>query len=798
MQHALEALEFPAVQTLWKQFLGSPAARQRMALVLSREVEPVREGLAETAEARTALCRAGVQPYGDLPDLHDALTLARIEGAHIEPTDLLAIARFLETSDAIAISLRSVPNVPRLARWASAIASADELARAIRRAVLPGGGLADAASPGLREIRRSLASKRLALEGVMGSFLQDQDSERVLQDKLITTRNERYVLLVKTHQRGQLPGIVHGSSGSGASVFIEPLAAVDLNNEIVSLTSAEQTEIARILQELTQSVRERADDLDQTSKALLALDAAQARARLAEAMDATCPEIIENRDGGALDLREARHPLLIPALASRLGLPGLGRNPIPVSIQVGGAETALVISGPNTGGKTVALKTVGLLAAMTQAGLHVPVAPGSRLPVFRRVFADIGDEQSVAENLSTFSGHIAAVVGMAKSIETPTLVLLDEPGMGTDPMEGGALAAAIIDDFRRRGALVLATTHHGEVKDYAEGTTGVATASFAYDAETYAPTYRLERGVPGRSLALEIAERLGLGPELLADARSRREAGRARVEDLLERLERDRQALAAEQTRLREEHDRMQEARAAQSEAARDAARGRQQQAQTFARQLESLAERAAQDTREAVSAAVRRVEQTRGTPASAARRARSQALGEICQAHDRAVDIPELRQPIRSPEPVSAGDTVRVPHLRLTGQVLGAMGGRVEVAVRGKRLWVSPEEVERVVGTTAAPGPGTSFSSGAEREAPGEINVIGLTVDEALPQVDKLLDAAVLADRPSVRVIHGHGRGRLRQAVGGLLREHPLVATFRSADSRDGGTGVTVVELKG
>ena len=436
----------------------------------------------------------GRQPYHDLPDPADALAGARVRGAHLEPRALADLASFIEGGVEIARRVARVEGAPRLARLASEVQDTGEVAVAIRRALLPSGEVADDASPKLADIRRTLLRLRSQLTSVMEGYLRSAEAERLLQDRIITTRNDRYVLLLKAENKGQLPGIIHGTSGSGASLFVEPLPAVELNNDIVQLQDQEHNEVLRILQDLTSRAGRRADDLSLMSSVLGELDAVQAMALLAVDMDAHPPEVVEGTKAD-LELVDSRHPLLIPKLAERLGI-ARSHEPVAVSLRVGGDEPVLVISGPNTGGKTVALKTVGLFALMAQCGLHVPAAPGSRLPVFRRIYADIGDDQSIAENLSTFSSHLAAIVEMTRDLARPALVLLDEVGAGTDPTEGGALGVAIVEHFRKSGTMVLATTHHGLMKAYAQSTPGVSTASFGYHPDTYEPTYRLTLGRP--------------------------------------------------------------------------------------------------------------------------------------------------------------------------------------------------------------------------------------------------------------------------------------------------------------
>jgi DNA mismatch repair protein MutS2 len=454
-----------------------------------------------------------------------------------------------------------------------------------------------------------------------------------------------------------------------------------------------------------------------------------------------------------------------------------------------------VISGPNTGGKTVALKTVGLLAAMAQCGLHVPAAQGTRLPVLRRLYADIGDEQSIAESLSTFSAHLSAIVTMTRDLESPALVLLDEVGAGTDPTEGGALAVAVVDWFRCQGALVIATTHHGQMKGWARSTEGVGCASFGYDPATWAPTYALIHGTPGRSLALEMAQRLGLPPVILESARALRDEAQARAEDLLRELEAERAEAAREAERLRQER-RALEAERAEHEARRRVDEDeRRALNQRFAQRLEERGERAASQAREAIDAAAKRVEETRAA-AAATRRARVRTSAEVRQVFaEAAEEVVGTRPP--NARPLQPGDSVRVRGLGVCGRLIALDGPRAEVELRGKRLRVAAAELEHGAEPAPATRPRSERPHKSDSEVPAEINVIGLTVAEALPRVDKLLDDAALAEKSRVRVIHGLGKGRLRAAVGDLLDGHPHVAAFSAAEPRDGGGGVTVVELR-
>jgi DNA mismatch repair protein MutS2 len=802
-ENTFRILEFESIRALLLKHAGSAAGQSRVrGLGPFQEAAAVRAALRRTTEGCAVLAAAGRQPYHDLPDMGPLLPEARVAGSHLEPAALLDVASFIEGGAEIARLVARVESAPGLAHLAGQVRDVSDVAAAIRRAILPSREVADDASPRLLETRRALTRVKARLHSVMESFLRGKDAERVLQDRVVTTRNERYVLLLKAEHRSQLPGIIHGSSGSGASLFVEPMPAVELNNDIVALGDEERAEVERILRALTARVGDRADDLSGAADILGELDAVQAMALLARDMDATEPEMADDL---GLDLVKARHPLLMGALAERLGIPPRAtRDPVPVSLRVGYGSPVLVISGPNTGGKTVALKTVGLLAFMAQSGLHIPADRGSRLPVFRRIYADIGDDQSIAASLSTFSAHLASIVEMTRELDLPALVLLDEVGAGTDPTEGGGLGVAIVDHFRRRGAMVVATTHHGLMKAYGQSTPGVACASFGYDPATYEPTYRLSLGVPGRSLALEMAERLGLPVEVVADARSRLDEKEAQAEAMLKQLESERAALEGEARRLREERLALDAAAEAQRATERGLEARKRNEAEAFARDLRRRGEEAARNAADAIREAVQRVEAARRSLANEAARARTDAVRRIREAQEEALrdvapqGVPETEAPAGA---LRVGGRARVRSLGIDGDVMTLPEhGAAELAVGGKRMRVPRSELVAVGGSRlATPSVNLSVRAGVKREraSAGEINVVGLTVDEALPRVDKFLDDAALAERREVRVIHGFGQGRLRKAVAGLLEGHPHVATFRLGESREGGGGATIVELK-
>jgi DNA mismatch repair protein MutS2 len=817
--NTFRTLEFDAIRALVLSHAGSVAGRARVhALNPQTEVGAVRAALSRTTEGTVLVRTLGRQPYHDLPDVAPALQEARVEGLYLEPLALGDVASFVEGAVEIGRRVARAEGAPELARLGAGVTDASDIAAAIRRAILPGGEVADDASPRLSEVRRTLVRLKAQLQSVMESYLRGKDADRLLQDKLVTTRNDRYVLLLKAEHRGQIPGIIHGSSGSGASLFVEPMPAVEVNNDIVSWGEEERAEVVRILRGLTARVRDRADDLSRTVEILGELDAVQAMALTARDMDAIAPEILDARAGphggpqrtDGLRLVQARHPLLMTAVVERIGIARRStRDPVPVTIEVRDGATVLVISGPNTGGKTVALKTVGLLALMAQSGLHVPAAPGSALPVFRRIYADIGDDQSIAANLSTFSAHLANIVSMTRDLAAPALVLLDEVGAGTDPTEGGALGVAIVDAFRARGAMVVATTHHGLMKAYAQATAGVAPASFGYDPATYEPTYRLELGTAGRSLALEMAERLGLPSETVKDARARLDLKEAQAEALLKKLEEDQATLRAAEEDLSRRRVEIESAEARMSLAEREMAARKRTEVETFARELRRRGEEAVRKASQSIEDTVRRLEEERRSSAAAVAKAKGQVARLVRKAQDEVLSAPGVDAVEREPEmaeaPVALGTRVKVRSLGITGEVMGLHGDEAELAISGKRMRVPRGEL-----VLAAPGRGSgapgrgeprfastsrSGASAGRGETRGEINLVGLTVDEAIPKLDKALDDAALAERTELRVIHGFGQGTLRRAVAEFLDGHPHVAQVNVGS--EGRGGVTVVHLK-
>jgi DNA mismatch repair protein MutS2 len=825
---ALRALEFDRiVEAVCRFALTSPGAARLARMLPAHDPRVVMSALEATSETVRFLSdeQVGLQAPADL----DALlrTLA-VEGRVLEPASLLGLAAFLSSVETTCLAIRRARTpFPTLRAIADSSASFEHEVADIRRKIGPSGEVVDDASPELASLRDRLRKQRARLRGTLESYLRGKDTAKYLQQQIVTDRNGRYVLVVRAENRAAIPGIIHGSSGSGASLFLEPLSTVEINNDIVALEQQEAEEVRRILLALADALRKRALELQRTVEAATELDVLQARARFSILVDGIQPTIATD---GRLELRAARHPLLIPGVRRHLGEPAKspadaehveGRASssdavIPVDILLIPPVRVLIITGPNTGGKTVALKTAGLLSLMAQAGLLVPAAGGTQVTVFRSIFADIGDDQSIAESLSTFSGHISNIVAMDRALAQPALVLLDEAGAGTDPVEGGALAMAMIDHFRLRGAMVIATTHHDALKSYAATTQGVTPAGFGFDPATYAPTYALNYGAPGSSLALEIATRLGLADSIISKAREHRGERETQLAEHLARVERDLQAL---------EHERRLAARERESNA-ETAARMQEREhelrsrEEAFRRRLDERIEERLRDARREIDGVVDKLKaRMESTAADAERRgmrliptgeigaARAEARAAVDTIGDRARGADEAVRPasVRPHGELDrlpvVGDRVLVGAFGLEG-VVQALHDRVaEVDVRGKRLRARVDELHVVSPASAGePQPARVRVNVELQPREGsltELNVIGCSVDEALTRTEKFLDEALLGELRTVRLIHGYGTGQLRRAIAGFLQTQPFVTSFSAAPPEQGGGGVTVVELK-
>ncbi len=803
---ATRTLEFDrivdAVTALALTPLGTAALSELEPSTDPKIVAAAQEATSETVRF---LERHPLFPLRAGESLPDALASLAITGRPLEPLQLRMVANFVDSVDQAGVSVRRAgAGFPILGKLVAHVASFKDEVGAVRHAIDPGGDVLDHASPELRRIRNELRQKRQKLRGTLEQFTRGS-SAKYLQDEVVTERNGRFVLMVRAEHRGNVPGIVHGSSTTGATLFMEPAATVEINNDIVELEDREREEIFRVLLELTDRFRSRPDDLAVIQDVARGLDTLQAKARYSAKVNGIEPAFTADT---SLELKGARHPMLERA--------------VPVDVLLDPPNRVLLITGPNTGGKTVALKTTGLFALMAQSGLHLPAAE-ARLPVFRSVFADIGDEQSIENSLSTFSSHITNLVSMEREMQLPALILLDEVGTGTDPNEGGALATAIVQHFRQRGALVMATTHFDSVKTWGIGTEGVAVAAFAFDPQNFAPTYRLIYGAPGRSLAIEMAQRLGMPQAVIAAARGYLSDDQKRLQAHLSRLDAQARSLEADRTRLERDKRAFNETNAALSQRERSLA----EREEVFKRRLnERLDERLRQARRDVDAVIDQLKEKSEALAEKASLRAaintgesgaaKAEARAEI----DRIVE--GLRHPSGNPEglpPQASSGGDRSPEIGarvslgmgLEGTIVAIDGNQAEVDVRGKRMRAKLKDIRVISGAGGSNPAGGGNPSGLPdkgrvrvnvdlRPREGmlsELKVIGMTVDEAIDRVSRFLDDAMVTDVSQVRIVHGHGTGALRKGLQAFLKTHPLVEKHYPAPDNQGGGGATIVELK-
>ncbi|HEY4689625.1 MAG TPA: endonuclease MutS2 [Anaerolineae bacterium] len=772
-------LELPKVLTRLANYTsfsaGSELAR---ALTPSSDPDTVLRVLRETSEARRLLATKPDVGLGGVHDIRPYAQAAARNGTLL-PQELLDVRSTLIAARELRRTLtRLDAPFPGLAAVAERIADLPGLINEIGRCIdSDHAEVHDHASPALASIRRELRDAFNRLQDKLQRTLTNPRFGPYLQEAIITQRGGRYVIPIKAEFKGRIPGIVHDQSASGATLFIEPLATVEMNNHWRELELKEEREVQKILYELSQAVGAREAIIAGTVEALAEIDLIFAKAKYADATRSVEPLLRapDTASGGPIGLRQARHPLLDPATV------------VPLDIVLEEGAHIVVITGPNTGGKTVTLKTVGLLALMAQCGLHIPAGDGSALAIFDKVFADIGDEQSIEQSLSTFSSHLVNITSFLDEVDDRSLVLLDELGAGTDPAEGSALARALLDHLCDRGAVTFVATHYPELKVWAHGTPGAVNASVEFDAETLQPTYKLTIGLPGRSNAFAIATRLRLPAEIVSSARSMVAEGDLKTEDLLADIHRQREL----------------------AEAARQAAESARADAQKASRELRerlakiegeraALLDQARDEAARQIAALSDEIESLRKR-LSAARQADLDAVQARAAALEARVE-PEPPEPIEMPQvdvqrPIRVGDTVWVRPLDATAQVLSIAGKAAEVSIGSMRTRVrlidlewrsSPQAHEREAHVSV------QLATAAKLE----LDLRGLRADEALRELEKHLEAAYLAGMPFTRVIHGKGTGSLRKAVRDALRENPVVRAVESGKDGEGGDGVTVVRL--
>ena len=785
-EKSLVTLELPAVlEMLAQQAVGDTAKQAALSLSLSGDRAEVKRRLDETTAAKTMMVVRGSPSFSGVKDVRPSLARADLGGA-LNTRELLDIARVLQCARLVRGYLADdTVGKTSIDHLFYALHANKFLEEKINNSITGEDEIADGASSELASIRRQMRAAAARARDALQKIISSPGYAKALQEPIITMRSDRFFVPVKADHKGAVPGLVHDISASGMTLFVEPMAAVKANNELRELAAKEKLEIERILAELSADCAEHRDDIDSDFGVLVRLDLIFAKAKLSYKLD--CQEASLDTDG--IVLRSARHPLLDQAKA------------VPISVELGDSFDTLVITGPNTGGKTVSLKTVGLLAAMNQCGLHIPAADGSALPVFSHILADIGDEQSIEQNLSTFSAHMTNIVSILAECDDNSLLLFDELGAGTDPTEGAALAIAIIEYARQKGAIIAATTHYAELKVYATNEAGVQNASCEFDVETLRPTYHLLVGIPGKSNAFAISRRLGLGEDIIEDAKNRVNTENASFEATIEKLE---------QTRLLLEKDRDEAAklrRTAEENAKRSAflkaeLEVRLEKADTKSRRE---AERIIAEARETAEQVFRELDDMKkhindDEDVRRVNEARSELRRKLNRSEEALRPAPETVEDKSSSRPVKPGDVVLIKSMNIKATVISVSSDRI-LSLKAGIMNVSAKEDEVLLleGEKAPERKSAPMKGGASIRAavPTEIDLRGMESLEAVAAAEQYLDSAVMAKLGTVTIIHGKGTGALRAAIQQMLKRNKLVKSFRPGRFGEGEMGVTVVELK-
>jgi DNA mismatch repair protein MutS2 len=814
-QTSARVLEFDSLRDLLSGYASSPLGKGLIAeLAPATDREWIENQQQLTTEIREFRRVGGRFDFAGLLDVTKLVEKSRIANAALETTDIrdvvLMVDRAAEWHE-IALSPPAAMKVEwkAVAQLSLGIANFTEFLRAFRNKILPDGSLDDKASPELARIRREIEKQRRAIQDSLRGYLRRLSEGGAVQDELVTIRGERFVIPVKVEQKRRVQGVVHGASSSGQTVFVEPLETIEQNNELVRLLDEEQAEIHRILVEMTRRIGENTGSILAAVETLAELELQFAKARFAEEYNCVPVVLCLAESGGdgrprpareRLVLIKARHPLLERNLKAK------GGHVIPTTIELEAEGQELVITGPNTGGKTVVLKTVGLLALMAQSGIPVP-ADRAELPVFDAVLADIGDYQSIEQNLSTFSAHVTNIDFISRTATADSLVLLDELGSATDPEEGAALAVAIAEHFRRIGCSTIISTHHTSLKVFGANTAGVINASVGFDEATLQPTYELKIGVPGASAGINIAQRLGLNPTIIEAARSRLGSQARDVGQFLDRLHVELREAEAERLRLR--------TREAEVQREKDylAAEGKkEQQAKTkeMEKKLDSLLRDFEYHAREMVNAiqdraAAQKLSKEAERRVSKLRREFREQFDSVVVAHTTGADQGDPHAEPQVVRHVSEGDTVKLKSVGRPALVTRRLDDKhFEVEIGAMKMKIAREDIAEVLARSsdspvkAARARGISVSlEGESQSIPSEINVIGRTVDDATREVEKFVDRAFLAGLPRVRVVHGSGMGILRKALRQYLQKHPHVESVTEPPQNEGGGGATVIELR-
>ena len=784
------ALEWEQVRALIRRYVGSPAGGALLDIIEpSDDRERIQRELAETGEAiayaRAAATGAAIRVnLNGLPDIRTTVQKLHIEGAALEPRDIFELIAFLDRAADTGSNLRAAADrFPLLGLRGNSIGDFRPLLKEVDGKIQADGTVLDNASPHLHRLRREIEKQKKGIQESLERFLRANRDEGVLQDEYITLRNERFVVPVLAGQRRKMQGVIHGASSTGQTLFIEPLDTIDLNNELVRLQEEEMREVFRILRELTSRLRVYGEPIQAAATVMAALDLLFAKARFAVEFDCVIPVF-----GDRLHVRNARHPLLVDVLRKTT------RRVIPFTLTLDRDCRTLLISGPNTGGKTVTLKTVGIIALMAQAGFPVPCS-AAELPMFEQVLADIGDRQSIEQNLSTFSAHVAQLREMALDATPDSLVLLDEIGSGTDPEEGGALGVALVDHFRAAGAFTLASTHLTALKIYGANTKTVLNASMGFDEQTLAPTYQLQVGLPGKSAGLDIAARLGMPEDIMKRARASLSTQEFELSELIANLHKRLDATNSLQEALEKE-------RVALVEREKKIEQDWERKGTAQMRDLQGRFEQMQRRWEEKADATVARIAETaeKRKAVDQAQRETSKVKREMREDWETMLPQKQATHALK----IEEGTRLRLKGIREPARVRRILGDdRFEVEAGFMKMQISAGDVEEVlpdiVGPSSSKLPkGVRYQAGpALTPLVHEINVIGEHAAEATERVERFLDSAVMATASRVRIVHGHGMGILRRSIGEMLKDSPHVARFYPASQSEGGAGATIVELK-
>ena len=798
-----KALEYDKIRALLKKYTASQLGTARVdTLTPSADIDKVRYQLTLCSETKFFHQIYGGIPLNGLKDIRKSLTHAAKVGAILDAVELLDVRKVAQIPTDIhrLFEKRDREEFPNLFAIVDALPVFPELVEAIRYCIDAEGVLLDRASPELRTIRRKMSRLRENIHQKLEATLRSPEHQKAIQEQIITSRNNRYVIPIKQEARSSFRGVVQGQSTSGATFFVEPLDIVQMNNELHEAAEAEQREIRRILLELTDRVRDHLHELELSLDLLAEFDFLNAKARFSLALDAVEPKL---NTRGVVKLIEARHPLLEFHLQSDRkadtdseGDTNLPARIVPTNVHIGKKFRTLIITGPNTGGKTVVLKTVGLLALMAQSGLHIPAQHGSQLAIFDHIFADIGDDQGIEQSLSTFSSHITKIAEMLRKIEHAehSLVLLDEIGAGTDPSEGTALGMALLDWLGERQVNTIVTTHYGALKAYAHTQQSMENASMEFDWTTLRPTYRLQIGIPGSSNAIKIASQLGIPSGILDEAQTHLGNNNVAVEDLLVRLQQTQDELETERARLQ---NKIRDAEVASEKHTR--------LLQTLETERNTLKQQAESEARDIVANARKNIEKLVADirKQQASKDSIRNAFSEIETAKKSLQKEPPKKQPKRPKVKVNVGDKVRVKKLNRFGEVTAIkQRGKtpLQILVGNMQMQAAYHEVDSVHPKQETSHLSTSvldIQYNKSNTISSELNIRGLLVKDALDLTDKYLDDAYLAGLPTVRILHGKGTGALRKAVHDELRGNPRVTKYQHAPLSQGGEGVTVVTFK-